>query len=127
MPNRQRRKWMVLACAAALVCAAVVFATVGFSSFRSNTPQIHLVNNSGALALVAQEVSDGRTRLQFKNISAKNLNGFVLGLPNLSQVEIDTTTGDRVIVPGQVQDFDIPGPLPTKIVLAASINKPHTR
>jgi hypothetical protein len=96
----------------------VVFATVGSSSFRSTTTQIHLVNNTGALALVSQEEIDGRTRLQFKNISAKDLNGFVLGLANLRQIELDTTPGDRVIVPGQVQDIEIPGPLPTITILA---------
>jgi hypothetical protein len=96
----------------------VVFATVGSSSFKSQTTQIHLVNNTGALALVAQEVIDGRTRLQFKNISAKELNGFVLGLPNLRQIEIDTTTGDRVIVPGEVQDIEIPGQLASITILA---------
>jgi hypothetical protein len=63
-------------------------------------------------------VIDGRTRLQFKNISAKDLNGFVLGLPNLRQIEIDTSTGDRVIVPGEVQDIEIPGPLTTITILA---------
>lgn len=117
-PIRQRRKWTILACAAVLACTAVVLATVGSSTFRSKTPQIHLVNNTGALALVAQEVIDGRTRLQFKNISAKDLNGFVLGLANLRQIELDTTTGDRVIVPGEVQDIEIRGPVPTITILA---------
>jgi hypothetical protein len=96
----------------------VVFATVSSSTFRSKPTQTHLVNNTGALALVAQEVIDGRTRLQFKNISAKDVNGFVLGLANLSQIELDTTTGDRVIAPGEVQDIEIPGPLPTITILA---------
>lgn len=108
--NQQRRKWTIPACAAVLACTALVFATVGSSSFRSTTTQIRLVNNTGALALVSQEVMDGRTRLQFKNISAKDLNGFVLGLPNMRQIELDTTPGDRVIVPGQVEDIEIPGP-----------------
>lgn len=117
-PNRQRRKWIIPACAAVLACTAVAFATVGSSTFRSKTPQIHVVNNTGALAVVAQEVIDGRTRLLFKNISAKNLNGFVLGLPNLRQIEIDTTTGDRVIAPGEVQDIEVPEPLPTIRILA---------
>ena len=117
-PTRQRGKWIIPACAAVLACTAVVFATVGSSTFRSKPPQTHLVNNTGALALVAQEVIDGRTRLQFKNISAKDLNGFVLGLANLRQIELDTTTGDRVIVPGEVQDIEIPGPLPTITILA---------
>ena len=116
--TRQRRKWTIPACAAVLACTAVVFATVGSSRFRSKTTQIHLVNDTGALALVAQEVIDGRTRLQFKNISAKDLNGFVLGLANLREMELDTTTGDRVIVPGEVQDIEIPGPLPTITILA---------
>ena len=116
-PNRQRRKWIIPACAAVLACA-VVFATVGSSRFGSKTTQIQVVNDTGALALVAQEVIDGRVRLQFKNISAKDLNGFVLGLPNQRQMEIDTTTGDRVIVPGEVQDIEIPGPLPTITILA---------
>src|SRR6185503_6679188 len=117
-PIRPRRKWTILACAAFLACTAVVFATVGSSRFRSKTTQIHLVNDTGALALVAQEVIDGRTRLQFKNISAKDLNGFLLGLANLRQIELDTTPGDRVIAPGEVEDIEIPGPLPTITVLA---------
>lgn len=119
-PTPHRRKWTILACAAVLACTAVVFATVGSSTFRSKTTQIHLVNNTGALALVGQEVIDGRTRLQFKNISVKDLNGFVLGLANLSEIEFDTTTGDRVIVPGEVQDIEIPGPLPTITILAVT-------
>src|SRR6185369_12711298 len=81
------------------------------SRIRSHTTQIHLVNDTTALALVAQEVIDGRTRLQFKNISARDLNGFVLGLANLRQIELDTTTGDRVIAPGEIQDVEISDPL----------------
>src|SRR5215213_10418950 len=118
-PTRQRRKWRIPACAAVLACTAVVFATVGSSRFRSKTTQIQLVNDTRALALVAQEVIDGRTRLQFKNISAKDLNGFVLGLPNLRQIEMDTSPGDRVIVPGEIQDIVIPGPLPSTITILA--------
>jgi hypothetical protein len=118
--NQQRRKWAILACAAALACTAVVFATVGLSRFRlSKTTQLQLVNETEALALVAHEVIDGRTRLQFKNISAKDLNGFVLGLGNLRQIELDTTPGDRVIVPGEVQDIEIPGPSPSSITILA--------
>jgi hypothetical protein len=114
-PQRLRES----ACAAVLACTALVFATVGSSRFRSQTTtQTNLVNDTGALALVAQEVIDGRTRLQFKNISARDLNGFVLGLPNLRQVEIDTSTGDRVIVPGEIQDIEIPRPVPTITILA---------
>ena len=104
--------------AAVLACTALVFAIVSSSTFRTKPTQIHLVNNTGALALVAQEVIDGRTRLQFKNISTKDLNGFVLGLANLKQIELDTTPGDRVIAPGEVQDIEIPGPLPTITILA---------
>ena len=117
-PIRRRRKWTILACAAVLACAAM-FATVSSSRFRSKTTQIQLVNDTGALALIAQEVTDGRTRLQFKNISAKDLNGFVLGLANLRQIELDTTPGDRVIVPGEVQDIEIPGPSPSTITILA--------
>jgi hypothetical protein len=98
----------------------VVLATVGSSTFRSKTAQIHFVNNTGALALIGQEVIDGRTRLKFKNISAKDLNGFVLGLANLRQIELDTTTGDRVIVPSEVQDIEIPGPVPAITILAVT-------
>jgi hypothetical protein len=117
-PTPHRRKWTILACAAVLVCTAVVFAAVGSSTFRSKTTQVHLINNTGALALVGQEVIDGRTRLKFKNISAKDLNGFVLGLADLRQIELDTTTGDRVIGPGEVQEIEIPGPLSTITILA---------
>ena len=118
-PNQHPRKWPILVGGAVLACTAVVFATVGSSRFRSlQTTQVQVVNETEVLALVGQEVIDGRTRLQFKNISTKDLNGFVLGLPNLSQIEIDTSTGDRVIVPGEVQDIEISGPLPTITILA---------
>jgi hypothetical protein len=40
------------------------------------------------------------------------------GLDNLRQIETDTTRGDRVIAPGEVEDIEIPGPLPTIRVLA---------
>ena len=118
-PTSHRRKWPILPCAAVLAGTAVVFATVSSSTFRSKPTQIQLVNNTGALALVAQEVIDGRTRLHFKNTSAKDLNGFVLGLANLRQIELDTTTGDRVIVPGEVQDIEMPGPSPSTITILA--------
>jgi hypothetical protein len=96
----------------------VVFTTITSSTFESKTFQIQLTNKTGALALVGQEVIDGRTRLQFKNISAKDLNGFVLGLANQRQIELDTTTGDRVIVPGEIQEIEISGPTSTITVLA---------
>lgn len=118
-PNQQRRRWIISACVAALACIAVVFASVRSSTFRLKTTQTHLVNNTGALALVGQELIDGRTRLHFRNISAKDLNGFVLGLANLRQIELDTTPGDRVIVPGEVQDIEIPGPSPSTVTILA--------
>ena len=118
MLTRVLRVGPIPACAAVLACTAVIFAAVGSSRFRSKTTQIHLVNDTRALALVAQEAIDGRTRLHFKNISAKALNGYVLGLENLRQIEIDTTPGDRVIAPGEVEDIEIPGPLPTITILA---------
>ena len=118
-PTQQRRKWMMPACAVVIACTAVVFATVGSSRFTSKTTKIHLVNNTRALALVAQEVIDGRPRLRVKNISDKDLNGFVLGLANLRQIELDTTPGDRVIAPGEVEDIEIPGPSPSTITILA--------
>ena len=117
--TRQHRKWTIPACAAVLACTAVVFATVGSSRFSSKTTQIQLVNDTGALALISQEVIDGRTRLHLKNISTKDLNGFVLGWANLSQIELDTTPGDRVIVPGEIEDMEIPGPSPSTITILA--------
>jgi len=99
--NRQRRNWTILASTAVLACTALVFASVASSRFTSKMTQIDLVNDTGALVLVAQEF-DGRTRLEFKNISAKDLNGFIFGLSNLSEVEI----GDRVI--GMAEVIKIP-------------------
>ena len=113
------RKWIVVVCAVAFACAAVVFATVSLSKFRpSQAPQIHVLNNTHGLELVAHETTGGRTRLEFKNVSAKDLTGFVLAVPNQGKVELDTSTGDRVISPGETQDIVIPGHVPTITILA---------
>jgi hypothetical protein len=113
------RKWIIVVSAVAFTCAAVVFATVGLSKFRpSQAAQIHVLNDTQGLELVAHQNTDGRTRLEFKNVSTKDLTGFLLAVPNQGKVEYDTTTGDRVISPGETQDIVIPGPVPTITILA---------
>lgn len=110
---------MIVATLVVLTGAAIVFATVGSSRFKSSqTPPLHVVNNTHGLELVAHETTGGRTRLEFKNVSAKDLTGFVLTVPNQGQVEVDTSTGDRVISPGGTQDIVIPGPVPNITILA---------
>jgi hypothetical protein len=118
-PVLKTRKWIVVVSAVALTCVAVVFATAGSSKFKpSQAPQIHVLNDTHGLELVRHEKVDGRTRLEFKNVSAKNLTGFVLAVANQGKVEYDISTGDRVISPGETQDIVIPGPVPTITILA---------
>jgi len=113
------RKWIVVVSTVAFTCAAAVFATIGLSKFRpSQVPQIQVLNNTQGLELVAHETTGGRTRLEFKNVSAKDFTGFVLAVPNQGRVDYDTTTGDRVISPGQTQDIVIAGQVSTITILA---------
>jgi len=118
-PVLKPRTWIIVVSAVAFTGAVVVFATVGLSKFRpSQAPQFQVLNETQGLELAAHETTGGRMRLEFKNVSAKNLTGFVLAVPNQGQVEYDTSTGDRVISPGETQDIVIPGPVPSITILA---------
>ena len=112
--GRAFRKWAVRFLAFA-VCCGVGFATVDLSKFRA--PQVQVINETQALKLVVHEIKDGKTRLEFENVSGKALIGFVLAIPNQGTIEYDTTTGNRVIAPGGTQDVVIPGHISTITIL----------
>ena len=92
------------------LCVATLFVGLTLSRSKSGdrrTPRIF--RDTQALELVAMEATtNGNLRVVFKNVSARDINGFVVALPGGGELTIDTSTGDRVIAPQATQDLEIP-------------------
>jgi hypothetical protein len=55
-----------------------------------------------------EATTNGNLRVVFKNVSARDINGFVVALPGGGELTIDTSTGDRVVAPQATEDLQIP-------------------
>ena len=51
---------------------------------------------------------NGNLLLVFKNVSARDINGFILAISGGPEITFDTSTGDRLITPQATQDLQIP-------------------
>lgn len=95
----------------AVLCVTTLF--IGLNLFRSTsqerrTPRVF--RDTEALELVAMEATThGTLRVVFKNVSARDINGFVVAMQG--ELTVDTSPGDRVIPPDATQDLEIPADL----------------
>ena len=93
-----------------VLCVATLFVGLTLSrskSGHSTTPKVF--RDTQALELVEMEATtNGTLRVVFKNVSARDINGFVLALTDGGELTVDTSTGDRVIAPQATQDLEIP-------------------
>lgn len=55
-----------------------------------------------------EATTNGNLRVVFKNVSARDITGFVLAISGGAEVTVDTSTGDRVIAPQATEDLQIP-------------------
>jgi hypothetical protein len=87
-----------------------LFVGLALSSLNSpNSPTIRVIRYTQALELVGTEATgNGNLLVVFKNVSDRDINGFILAIPNGGEVTVDTSTGDRVIAPQATQDLQIP-------------------
>lgn len=106
MQNRRR----LVVIALALLCVVTLFVGLGLSSLKSrDSGTMRVFRHTEALEIVGMEaVTTGNLRLVFKNVSGRDINGFVLAIPGGGEVTVDTSTGDRVIAPQGTEELEIP-------------------
>jgi hypothetical protein len=94
----------------AICCDATLCVGIAFSGLKSpDKPTIKILRETQALELIATEVtSNGNLLLVFKNVSARDINGFVLAISGGPEITFDTSTGDRVIASQATEDLEIP-------------------
>ena len=102
------RKFLAITFAA--LCVTTLFVGLTWSRFKSpDRPTMRVIRHTEALELVEMEpVTTGYLRVGFKNVSARDINGFVLAIPGGGELTVDTSTGDRVIAPQTIEDLQIP-------------------
>ena len=94
----------------AIFCVATLCVGIALSSLSSPAkPAMKVLRETQALELVAMEAaSNGNLRVVFRNVSGRDINGFVLAISGGAEITIDTSTGDRVIAPQSTEDLEIP-------------------
>jgi len=107
-PIRKGRRWVAIALA--FFCIAILFAGLGLSPLKSpRSLQPKIFRDTESLEVVGMETTtNGNLLVLFKNVSSRDINGFVLAIPGNGELTVDTSTGDRVISPGSIQDLQIP-------------------
>ena len=77
---------------------------------QTGVPTTRVIRDTQALELVRMEATtNGNLLVVFKNVSKRDINGFVLAISGGAEVTIDTSVGDRVIAPHATEDLEIPG------------------
>lgn len=93
-----------------VLCVATLFVGLVISGSKSGdrrTPRVF--RDTEALELVEMEATiNGNLRVVFKNVSGRDINGFIVTLAGGPELTIDASTGDRVIPPQATQDLEIP-------------------
>lgn len=110
MSSQRRNKSRLVAITFVVLCVASLF--VGLTLSRSKSDgrgTLRVTRDTQALELVGMEATtSGNLRVVFKNVSAREINGFVLAIPDGGELTVDTSTGDRVIAPQATEELQIP-------------------
>lgn len=96
--------------ALAVLCVATLFVGLGLSRLKSGSSEtMRVFRHTEALEIVGMEATTtGNLRVVFKNVSLRDINGFVLANPRGGEVTVDTSPGDRVIAPQATEELQIP-------------------
>ncbi len=107
-PIGKGRRWVALA--VAFFCFVVLFAGLGLSRLKSPGGRAtRIFKDTQSLDIVGMETTpNGNLLVLFKNVSSRDINGFVLAIPNNGEITVDISGGDRVISPGATEDLQIP-------------------
>jgi hypothetical protein len=110
MRIRLRNGRRLVAITFAVLCVTTLFVGLTLSRLKSTDRRtMRVFRDTQALELVRMEATtNGNLLVVFKNVSARDINGFVLAIPGGGEVTVDTSTGDRVIAPQATEDLQIP-------------------
>lgn len=110
MRIRLQRSRRLMAIIVAVVCVATLCVGIVLSGLKSpGRPSIKVFRETQSLELVSMEATtNGNLRVVFKNVSARDITGFVLAVSGGAEITVDVSTGDRVIAPQATQDLQIP-------------------
>lgn len=110
------RRSLLLVSVMGLVCFGVLIGGIASPQERQRRPpqpkastkaKIKTINMTPTLE-VALETTDKFLLVKLTNVSSKELNGYVVNLTNQVRITTDLSSGDRVIPPGQTDEFTIP-------------------
>jgi hypothetical protein len=113
------------------MCFGILIGGVGSSKvqrIRPSQPQsltrndIKTINKTTTLEVAIETTDNNLLIVRLKNISSKDLNGYVVGITNQVTITTDLSAGDRIISPGQTHDMEIPlGSSPMEITILAAM------
>lgn len=106
LPNGRR----LIVIALTVLCVATLFVGLTFSRLKSaDSRSAKVLRDTQALELMkVEQTTNGNMLVVFRNVSTRDINGFVLAIPGGGEVTYDTTAGDRVIASQATQDLEIP-------------------
>ena len=102
----------LLLTAVAPLCFGMLIVGVGPSrpqdvAVKSVSPnEIKVINKTTTLDVTFQTISDNQLLVKVKNLSSKDINGYVIGL-NDARVTKDISIGDRVISTGETDELQL--------------------
>lgn len=108
------RKSLLLASAFAPMCLGVLIGGVGASRPQGVKPtrlqspsDIKVINKTTTLDVTLQTTADNHLLIKLRNISSKNLNGYVVAV-NEARITGDSSSADSVVSSGETTDLEIP-------------------
>jgi hypothetical protein len=126
----KRRRSLILASAFAPMCFGMLIGGVGSSQVqRIREPRPHspitdnkTINKTTTLDVVLVTKDEKFLIVRLKNISSKDLNGYVIAITNQSRITTDMSPGNRVVPPDETEDMQIPRDAsPMEIVVLAAM------
>lgn len=107
------RRSLLLVSAFAPMCFGVLMAGAGPSQLQGDQPSrldpsdVKIINNTTTLDATFQITANNHLLIRLRNISSKNLNGYVIATSG-ARIKGDISSGDSVVRPGETTDLELP-------------------
>jgi len=102
-----------LSIVAALAFACLLLLAVSVASSNNSLPSnqsevLQIDNKTQAFQIISSEINNGIVRVSLRNGYSKTINGFTLADSESSGIQIDFTSTDSPIAPGETYQYKIP-------------------